>query len=161
MKTSTKIGGATGAVMAVIMATAAIVQPWEGRELRAYQDIVGVWTICDGDTNNVRPGMVETAEGCDVRLYANLKRYQAELRKCLTAPLPVKTEAAFVSWTYNVGWGAACKSTLVRRANSGDLVGACLELMKWNRAGGRVVRGLTNRREAERILCLQGVGEGR
>lgn len=157
MKTSTKIGGATGAVMAVIMATAAIVQPWEGRELRAYQDIVGVWTICDGDTNNVRPGMVETDKGCDVRLYANLKRYQSELDKCLVVDLPVKTEAAFVSWTYNIGWGAACKSTLVRKANAGDVRGACDELMKWVNAGGRFVKGLFNRRTAERQLCLEGL----
>lgn len=160
MKTSAKVGGAAGAAMAVIVAAAALVQPWEGRELRAYQDIVGVWTICDGDTNNVRPGMVETNEGCDSRLYANLKRYRAELGKCLARDLPLKTEAAFVSWTYNVGWGAACTSTLVRKANAGDLIGACNELMKWNQAGGRVVRGLTNRREAERIYCFKGVGEG-
>lgn len=158
MKTSTKVGGATGAVLAVIMASAAIVQPWEGRELRAYQDIVNVWTICDGDTNNVRPGQVATPEECDVRLYTNLRRYHAELRKCLTvAPLPVKTEAAFVSWTYNIGWGAACRSTLVRLANAGNLRAACDQLLRWNRAGGREVRGLTNRREAERRICLEGV----
>lgn len=161
MKTSTKVGGAAGALLAVIVASAAIVQPWEGRELRAYRDIVGVWTICDGDTNNVRPGQVATPAECDARLAANLRRYHAELRKCLTASMPVKTEAAFVSWTYNVGWGAACSSTLVRLANAGDLRSACDQLLRWNRAGGREVRGLTNRRQAERQLCLEGLAEAR
>lgn len=161
MKTSTKIGGTAGAAVAVIMAAAAIVQPWEGRELVAYRDIVGVWTICDGDTSDVRPGQVAAPAECDVRLYANLKRYHAGLRNCLVGTLPLKTEAAWVSWTYNVGVGAACSSTLVRKANAGDLAGACNELPRWNRAGGREVRGLTNRREAERKLCLEGLAEGR
>lgn len=153
------IAGSAGAAAAVLMIAAAIVQPWEGRELRAYRDVVGVWTICDGDTNDVRPDQVATDEECDLRLYRNLRRYHAELRKCLTVELPAKTEAAFVSWTYNVGWGAACGSTLIRKANAGDLLGACDELLRWNRAGGRVVRGLTNRRAAERELCLEGVAE--
>lgn len=159
-------GGIAGAgVAVVIIASAAIVQPWEGRELRAYYDIVGVLTICDGDTNNVRPGQVATEAECDQRLYANLQRYRDELRKCLTADLPVKTEAAFISWTYNVGWGAACKggaggkpARVVRLANAGDLVGACDALRDWNKAGGRVVQGLVNRREAERSLCREGLG---
>lgn len=157
MKTSTKVGGAAGAGIAVIMLAAAVVQPWEGRELRAYQDIVGVWTICDGDTNNVRPGQVATDKECDTRLYANLKLYDAELGKCLKADVPAKTRAAWLSWTYNVGWGAACKSTLVRLANAGDLRGACDQLMRWVKADGRFVKGLQNRRIAERALCLEGL----
>jgi lysozyme len=158
MKTTTKGGVAGAAVAAVIIAAAAIVQPWEGRELRAYQDIVGVWTICDGDTHGVRPGQVATPAECDQRLFARLGEFKARLDKCLTYPLPLKTEAAILSWTYNVGTGAACSSTLVKLANLGNLRAACEQLLRWNRAGGRVVKGLTNRREAERKLCLEGLG---
>ena len=158
MKKSTK-GGIIGATAAAVIAAAVtIVQPWEGRELRAYYDIVGVLTICDGDTHNVRPGQVATPAECDARLYAHLKTFKAKLDTCLTYPTSAKTGAAFLSWTYNVGAGAACSSTLVRKANAGDLRGACDELLKWNRAGGRVIKGLTNRREAERKLCLEGLG---
>lgn len=137
-----------------------LVAPWEGLELKAYRDIVGVWTICYGETNGVRPGDTATKAQCDTMLARQLGAYEARLDACLVATVPVKAKVAFVSWAYNVGTGAACSSTLVRKANSGDIVGACNELPKWNRAGGKVVRGLTNRREAERELCLAGVREG-
>jgi GH24 family phage-related lysozyme (muramidase) len=100
---------------------------------------------------------VATEAECDTRLARQVQTHATGLQACLTRALPVKTEAAFVSWTYNVGVGAACKSTLVRKVNAGDLRGACNELLKWNKAGGRVVRGLTNRRNAERALCLEGL----
>ena len=85
--------------------------------------------------------------------------YEADLDACLKDPagIPVKAKIAFVSWAYNVGTGAACRSTLVRKANAGDIAGACDELPRWNKAGGRVIRGLTNRRLSERKLCLEGL----
>lgn len=152
-------GAIAGSAALLALATGFVTQ-WEGRELRAYQDIVGVWTICMGDTHDVRPGQVATPAECDTRLANHLRTYEAGLDKCLVAVVPGKAKVAFLSWTYNVGVGAACKSTLVRKANSGDVAGACDELLRWNRAGGKVVAGLTNRRKAERELCLQGVAEG-
>jgi GH24 family phage-related lysozyme (muramidase) len=83
--------------------------------------------------------------------------YERGLDRCLKADVPVGAKIAFVSWTYNVGVGAACKSTLVRKANAGDLVGACNELPRWNKAGGRTIKGLTNRRISERAMCLDAV----
>lgn len=149
-----KKGLIAGSIALTALATGVISQ-FEGRELRAYQDIVNVWTICDGETKGVKPGDVATPAECDAMLARNLVVYEAGLDRCLTAPVPGKTKVAFLSWTYNVGVGAACKSTLVRKANAGDLVGACNELLKWDKAGGRVVGGLTTRRKAERVLCLE------
>jgi GH24 family phage-related lysozyme (muramidase) len=83
--------------------------------------------------------------------------YEKGLDRCLKADVPIGAKIAFVSWTYNVGVGAACRSTLVRKANAGDLVGACNELPRWNRAGGKVIRGLTNRRVSEREMCLESL----
>lgn len=160
MKGSNVGKGAVIGVAGFFAIVAGIVQPWEGRELRAYHDIVGALTICDGDTNNVTPGMVETPAGCDKRLFDNLAAYEAGLDRCLSVAVPAKVKAAFISWTYNVGVGAACGSTLVRKANAGDVVGACNELPRWNRAGGRVVRGLANRRAAEQAQCLEGLRGG-
>ena len=157
MKRSTK--GLIAGSAALTALAIGFIMPWEGRELRAYRDIVGVLTICDGDTHNVTPGMVETPAGCDLRLREHLRTYEAGLDRCLTAEVPGKAKVAFLSWTYNVGVGAACGSTLVRLANAGDIIGACNQLLRWNRAGGQVVRGLTNRREAERQLCLEGARE--
>lgn len=151
-----KKGLIAGSIALTALATGVISQ-FEGRELRAYQDIVKVWTICDGETRGVKPGDVATPAECDAMLARNLVKYEAGLDKCLTYPVPGKTKVAFLSWAYNVGVGAACKSTLVRKANAGDLIGACNELLKWDKAGGRVVNGLTKRRQAERTLCLEGI----
>jgi len=151
-----KKGLIAGSVALTMLATG-IISQFEGRELRAYQDIVNVWTICDGETKGVKPGDAATPAECDAMLARNLIKYEQGLDRCLTAPVPGKTKVAFLSWTYNVGVGAACKSTLVRKANAGDLAGACNELLKWDKAGGRVVNGLTARRKAERVLCLEGL----
>lgn len=155
MKNLTK-GLIAGSIALTALATG-VVSQFEGRELRAYQDIVGVWTICDGETKRVKRGDTATAAQCDTMLARNLVIYEQGLDRCLTAAVPGKAKVAFLSWTYNVGVGAACGSTLVRRANAGDVRGSCDELLKWNRAGGRVVNGLTKRRQAERELCLEGL----
>lgn len=155
MKKATKgLIAASAALTALAVGT---VMPWEGRELRAYQDIVGVWTICDGETKGVRKGQTATPAECDSMLARNLVLYEQGLDRCLIYPIPGTAKVAFLSWTYNVGVGAACGSTLVRKANAGDVRGACDELSKWNKAGGKVVRGLSNRRAAERQLCLRDV----
>lgn len=161
MKAKTAIKGAIAASAALTALATATVSNFEGRSLKAYYDVVHVLTICDGDTNNVKPGMVETPAGCDRRLQANLVKFERGLDACLHAAVPGKTKVALVSWAFNIGVGAACGSTLVRKANAGDLVGACGELMKWNkgRVGGVLVPipGLTNRRTKEKALCLDGL----
>lgn len=156
MKRNVK-GLIAGSLALTALATGAI-SHFEGRSLRAYQDIVGVWTICDGETKGVKPGQVATPKVCDDMLARNLRTYEAGLDRCLTGYVPGAAKVAFLSWAYNVGIGAACSSTLVRLANAGDLQGACDQLMRWDKAGGRVVRGLTIRREAERKICLEGIG---
>lgn len=152
------VGGIAGATAAAAITLAvAVIQPWEGRELRAYQDIVGVWTICYGETKGVKPGDVATPAQCDAKLAKSVRQYAAGLDACVDPVLPVKVEAALISWTYNVGVAAACGSTLVRLLNAGNFAAACDQLTRWNRAGGREVDGLTNRRAAERKLCLEGL----
>jgi GH24 family phage-related lysozyme (muramidase) len=85
-----------------------------------------------------------------------LREHAEGLSQCVNIDLPENVQAALVSWTYNVGVNAACGSTLVRLLNQGDIVGACNQLPRWNIAGGKVVRGLTNRRMAEMDVCLNG-----
>ncbi len=130
---------------------------WEGLRMEAYRDIVGVWTVCYGETKGVAPGDSHSKAECDAMLAREIIAYEAALDRCLTADVPLGMKVALVSWTYNVGAGAACRSTLVRKANAGDLVGACNELPRWNRAGGRVITGLSNRRMSERAMCLRSL----
>ncbi len=144
--------GAAGIAVAL-----SLIIPWEGLSLRAYPDVIGVWTACYGETKGVRPGQTYTKAQCDSMLAMRVAEFDSTLRQCLPGPIPDKMRGSLVSWSYNVGTGAACGSTLVRKANAGDLAGACNELPRWNRAGNRVVTGLTNRREAERKVCLEAL----
>lgn len=125
----------------------------------AYLDIVGVPTVCYGETCGVRLGQSYTRAECQTMLVEGLVDFETCMRRCLTAPdsIPDGAYVAFLSLSYNVGSGAFCGSTLVRKANAGDLAGACRELPRWNRAGGHVVRGLTNRRAAEMKICLESL----
>lgn len=145
--------GATAMALAV-----AFVGQWEGLRLSAYRDIVGVPTVCYGETKGVQMGDSYTKAECDDMFVEELESYAAQLAKVIPAlpEMPPEMQVAFTSWAYNVGLGAAAKSTLARKANAGDWVGACEQLPRWNRAGGRAVRGLTLRRSAEREMCLEG-----
>lgn len=138
-------------------AAVALVGAWEGLQLTAYRDPIGIPTICYGETKNVRMGMRATKAECDAKLIESLIEHENGMLRCLKRDVPDGAHLAFLSLTYNVGVGNFCRSTLVKKANAGDIRGACEELMKWNRAGGIVFRGLTNRRKAEREICLKGL----
>lgn len=160
-KRNPKTSAATGLVAAVALSASVLVKPWEGLETTAYKDVVGVWTVCYGETLGVRPGDKYTKAECEQKLAARLMvDYAAPLSKCAGPNFTtanVKVQAALISWTYNVGVGAACKSTLVRELKAGNMLAACRQLLSWNKAGGKVVKGLTNRRQAELKVCLEGV----
>ena len=89
-------------------------------------------------------------------LYADLLKH-AQALECVKRPMNDGQKAAFLSFAFNVGNGAFCSSTLVRKANAGDMPGACAELSRWAYAGGKQLQGLVNRRAAERKLCEQGL----
>ncbi|WP_101339720.1 lysozyme [Cereibacter azotoformans] len=158
MRTASK-AAAAAALAAAIAAATGIIKPWEGRSLTPYYDIVGVLTWCDGQTVG-SPKPRYTHEECDAMLARSVALYEAQIRPCLPPDLPVQTRAAFVSTAYNIGTTAFCRSSMSRRALAGDLRGACDALMMWTKAGGRVVRGLVNRRTAERELCISGIKKG-
>lgn len=151
--------GTIAASAAALALAATTIGNYEGKRNVAYQDAVGVWTVCYGETRGVQPGDVYTDAQCDAMLAQAIGTFEAKLDACLKPPtaLPVETKIALVSWAYNVGVGAACGSTLVKLANAGDYVGACEQLPRWNRAGGQVLNGLTKRRLSERTMCLRGL----
>ncbi len=150
------IGAIAGSSVAMA-STVSFIGHWEGLRLEAYRDIVGVWTVCYGETKGVRAGDTYTKAECDAMLAEQIIIYEAQLDRCLHAHVPIGMKIALVSWTYNVGAGAACSSTLVRKANAGDFAGACNELPRWNRGGGRIIDGLTNRRFSERSMCFRSL----
>lgn len=149
----------TAIAAAILAITVPFVAKWEGLRTRAYLDAVNIPTICYGETRDVALGDTATVAQCDQMLRDRLIEFSVQLDRCISNPgaVPPKVYAAVLSWTYNVGAGAACPSTLIRKLNTGDLLGACQELPRWNRAGGRVLQGLTNRRIDERALCYEGL----
>lgn len=117
-------------------------------------------TIGFGSTEGVQPGDRTTPERALVRLLADASRFEARLRDCIGPEVTLLQREwdAVVSWAYNVGAGAACGSTLVRKLQAGDYAGACRELLRWDKQSGRTLAGLTKRRQEEYRTCMGEAG---
>lgn len=134
----------------------ALIGGFEGLQTTAYLDVVKVPTVCYGETKNVKLGMRFTVAECQSMLEGRLMEFTRGIEACIHRELPVEVWQASISLAYNIGVGAFCGSSAVRLFNSGYTEAGCNAFMKWNRAGGVVWRGLTNRRTIERDLCLKG-----
>lgn len=120
----------------------------------AYDDGVGRQTIGFGSTEGVRPGDKITVERALSRAIDSTNKVEVAIKRCVRVPLAQREYDAYVSLAYNIGTTAFCGSTLVKKLNAGDYVGACNEILRWDKAGGRILKGLTVRREKEHKLCL-------
>lgn len=144
-----------------------------GRQyLRVYLDMVGVPTACDGLTRDgagqpLRPGQNFTEAQCSEMLERALVQHAQGVMAC-SPGLALSNDPAVehrregprfaaVSLAYNVGVTNYCRSTARARFNAGAYSAGCDALLAWNKAGGRVVPGLTARRQRERRACLQGL----
>ncbi|MFZ5335350.1 lysozyme [Enterobacter asburiae] len=137
----------------------ALIKQFEGCKLTAYQDSVGVWTIGYGwtkpvDGKPIRAGMTIKQETAERLLKTGLVSYESDVSRLVKVGLTQGQFDALVSFTYNLGGRSLSTSTLLRRLNAGDYAGAADEFLRWNKAGGKVLNGLTRRREAERALFL-------
>ena len=127
----------------------------EGRVYEPYKDVAGVWTVCDGHTGtDIIKGKKYTDRECDRLLMQDLQPVKKAVDGLVKVQLNEYQRAALYSFTYNVGTSAFSKSTLLKRLNSGDQAGACEEMRRWVYAGGMKWKGLQNRRDMERSLCL-------
>ena len=118
----------------------------------AYRCPAGVWTIYIGCTEGVREGMIVTEEEGREMLRRELAKHEAAVNRLVTVEMAQGQYDALVSFSYNLGTGALAKSTLLKKLNAGDNPGACAEFAKWNKAGGKVLRGLTIRRAKEAAM---------
>jgi lysozyme len=147
------IVGATAAAALLVFTPAQ-----EGRALKTYRDIGGVLTYCDGATESAQAGRTYTSAECDAQLDRDLERHAAGIARCIPMDrLTAGQKVAFVDAAFNIGVPAFCGSSMARRINAGDAIGACDALLLWNRAGGKEVLGLSRRRQRERELCLKGL----
>lgn len=120
----------------------------------AYNDGVGVTTIGFGTTTGVKPGDKITVERALAVALEDANKHGDAVKRCVKVPLFQHEFDAYTSLAYNVGVNAFCGSTLVKKLNALDYVGACNEISRWTKAGGKILRGLVIRREKERRLCL-------
>ncbi|AOR64849.1 lysozyme [Pectobacterium wasabiae] len=136
-----------------------LIKQFESCELTAYQDVVGVWTIGYGWTQSVdgkpiRRGMTIGAATADRLLKTGVVQYEQAVNQLVRVPVNQNQFDALVSFAYNLGIRSLSTSTLLKKLNAGDYAGAADEFPRWNKAGGKVLTGLTRRREAERALFL-------
>ena len=151
------------AKLAAIVGTAAagliaVASQWEGKRNDPYRDIVGVWTVCYGETNV--PMHRYSDDECKDMLAGSLAGYaEAVLKRNPELRGHDPQVIAATSLAYNIGPVAYSRSTVAKRFSAGDWRGACDAFLAFKFAGGREVRGLLLRREAERRICLRGLAE--
>lgn len=127
----------------------------EGFRPKAYTPVKGdVHTIGFGTTKAVKPTDTITVERALVRLLQDANKFEQAVQRCVTVPLYPHEFDAYVSLTYNIGEGAFCRSSLVKKLNAGDYSGACSEILKWDKFRGAPLAGLTKRRNAEYQQCI-------
>jgi lysozyme len=146
---------------AVAAAAVVLVGGFEGLRLNAYPDPATQgppWTICYGETKGVKPGDRKTVEECKALLRESLVEYADAIERCVTVDLPDRRFVALTSFAYNVGTQAACRSSVVRHINAGNVRAGCDALLQWNKAAGITFPGLTKRRERERAWCFDEGG---
>ena len=132
-----------------------LIKEFEGEKLEAYKCPAGVWTISVGVTDNVKSGMKITQAQSDVMFARALRPREDKLTRILNrTPTNQNQFDAMLSLAYNIGIGAFEKSTLLRLHKNTEYEAAADEFLKWNKAGGKVLDGLTRRRSAERKLYL-------
>jgi lysozyme len=142
------------AALALSASTLVGIAGWEGYSGSAYQDIVGIWTIGFGTTAGVKQGQTIDPVKALKRKLDDVQKFEGAIKQCVTVPLHQHEYDAYLSLAYNIGPTAFCRSTLVRLLNEGKYTMACEQILRWDKAGGKVVRGLTLRREAEYRQCM-------
>lgn len=129
----------------------------EGLVLGTYVDPVGILTSCFGHTSKeLRVGEKFTEDQCLSQLAKDLEVRNSYLDKLVKVDISPEERVAYLSFTYNLGSANLGKSTLLKKLNNGDHVGACNELTKWVYSRGIKFKGLVTRRQAEKELCLKG-----
>jgi lysozyme len=134
---------------------------FEGTRYAAYQDVGGVWTVCDGHTGpDVTPGLVATEAQCEAYRQADLAVANRAVKRLITPPLSPACEGALTDFTLNNGGGTLAKSSIRTKFNAGDYAGGAAAISLYHYAGGRDCRlstssctGIVVRRSVERWLC--------
>ena len=137
-----------------------LIKSFEGFSAKPYPDVINVCTIGYGTTKYPNGQAVKltdppcTKEQAETYLQNALESFVSDLNRLVKGRVAQQQFDALCSLIYNIGTTNFSKSTLLKKINVGDVAGAADEFPKWNKAGGKVVKGLVNRRAKERELFL-------
>jgi len=133
-----------------------LIERFEGLSLKPYQDCVGLWTIGIGHLigKTLPDNRTLTINECYALLASDVKKFELGVARYITAKLTQNQFDALVSFAFNLGLGTLQRSSLRQKLNRGDQEGAVKTWLKYNKAGGQVVKGLDLRRKAEVSLFL-------
>ncbi len=149
---------AAGLIGAAAIA-ATLFLPFEGWFHVPYFDPPGIATDCAGHTKGVRINTLATDAECEFYLGEDTKAAEKEVEQDVRVHVSERTKAAFISFVYNMGGAKFRSSTMLKKLNSGDIIGACNQLTRWVYSGHIRLNGLIRRRESEKMLCLSGMEE--
>ena len=135
----------------------ALIADLEGCRLTPYQCSAGVWTSGIGHTAGVVPKGDITEQRAAENLVADVLNVEQRLAVCVPVDMPPRVYDSLVSFAFNVGTGAACRSTLVSFINRHQWWQACDQLTRWVYVNGTKNKGLENRRARERAYCVKGM----
>jgi|TARA_R110000803_G_C11966219_1_gene319265 lysozyme len=129
-----------------------LIKKFEGCELTAYRCSANVLTIAYGRIKEVKEGDTCTQEQAEEWLTEELLEYESYVNDMVEVSLLQNQFDALVSWVYNLGPSNLKSSTLLKVLNSGEYKSVPEQIKRWNKAGGKVLEGLTRRRQAEALL---------
>lgn len=152
----------SGIIAAALLTAIPFIGDQEGNKLDSYEDVVGVWTICEGVTGiSVRPGMKLSQGQCDALDKSKIGQFMTGVANRITVIVTPETLAAHTSFAYNIGIAAYSRSKTLKLTNQGKIKQGCVAMANWETAGGRdcTVKsndcyGLVVRRNNEIKLCL-------
>ena len=129
-----------------------LIKKFEGCEYNAYKCAAGVLTIGYGHTEGVKEGDLVTQQEADELLKKDVEIFEEEVMKAVTVPMHQHQFDALISWTFNLGGANLNASTMLKVLNQGAYEDVPAQIRRWNKAGGKVLDGLTRRRLAESLL---------
>lgn len=149
--------------LAISMAALLSITQDEGYSSKPYKDINGKWTNGYGNAT-INPTRNVTKKQAIDDLKQNVSADAMQVAKCVKVPITQNQYDAFINLSYNIGYNAFCKSSIVKKVNAGDDKGACEAIMLYTYVGGKDCKdpvnrcgGIVDRRIEERSLCLKGL----
>lgn len=153
-----------GVIAAAIIIASPFIGDHEGDKLESYEDVAGVWTVCEGVTGpNIKPGLKMTVQQCNELDQSTIGQFMGQVVALVKVPLAPETLAAHTSFAYNIGIAGYARSKTLKLTNAGNIIAGCKAMANWETAGGvncaikaNGCYGLVLRRNDEIKLCESG-----